>query len=84
MGDVRLVIPHQANKRIIDSVANDLGLQPNRVALTIGELTREAGAVTSEIKTGVERNRAAQAGFNQINDTVREVSEIVGMVDRQT
>nr|MBA3730750.1 hypothetical protein [Sphingomonas sp.] len=48
------------------------------------ELTREAGAVTSEIKTGVERSRAAQMGFGQISDTVREVSEIVGMVDRQT
>ena len=54
------------------------------LATTIGELTREASAVTTEIKTGVERSRAAQAGFNQINDTVREVSEIVGMVDRQT
>src|SRR5688500_18087206 len=56
----------------------------SQIALTIGELTREAGAVTSEIKTGVERSRAAQTGFGQISDTVREVSEIVGMVDRQT
>ena len=53
-------------------------------ASTIGELTREAGAVTSEIKTGVDRSREAQKGFGQISDTVREVSEIVGMVDRQT
>src|SRR5207249_718790 len=51
---------------------------------TIGELTREAGAVTTEIKSGVERSRAAQSGFGTISDTVREVSEIVGMVDRQT
>ena len=48
------------------------------------ELTREASAVTSEIKTGVERSRAAQAGFGQISDTVKEVTEIVSMVDRQT
>src|SRR5205085_5913410 len=41
-------------------------------------------AVTTEIKTGVERSRAAQGGFGTINDTVREVSEIVGMVGRQT
>lgn len=38
LGDLRLVVPHQANKRIIDSVADDLGLPPQRVALTIGEL----------------------------------------------
>jgi len=40
--------------------------------------------VTTDIKTGVERSRAAQSGFGQIGDTVREVSEIVTMVDRQT
>jgi 3-oxoacyl-[acyl-carrier-protein] synthase-3 len=38
VGDVRLVIPHQASKRIIDSVANDLDLPSQRVALTIDEL----------------------------------------------
>jgi methyl-accepting chemotaxis protein len=47
-------------------------------------LTREAGAVTTEIKTGVDRSRAAQSGFGTISETVREVSELVGMVDRQT
>ncbi|MFL6752759.1 MAG: chemotaxis protein, partial [Sphingomicrobium sp.] len=41
-------------------------------------------AVTTEIKTGVERSRDAQSGFGTISETVREVSEIVGMVDRQT
>src|SRR4029077_14846688 len=46
--------------------------------------TREASAVTTEIKSGVERSRAAQQGFTHINDTVKEVSEIVGMADRQT
>ena len=40
--------------------------------------------MTAEIKTGVERSRAAQSGFSTINETVREVSEIVAMVDRQT
>src|SRR5918998_343772 len=58
--------------------------QVQTVSSTIEELTREAGAVTTEIKTGVDRSRAAQSGFGQISDTVREVSEIVGMVDRQT
>jgi methyl-accepting chemotaxis protein len=68
----------------VKKLAHDTRAATSQIALTIGELTREAGAVTSEIKTGVERSRAAQTGFGQISDTVREVSEIVGMVDRQT
>ena len=68
----------------VKKLAHDTRAATSKIALTIGELTREAGAVTSEIKTGVERSRAAQVGFGQISDTVREVSEIVGMVDRQT
>ena len=68
----------------VKKLAHDTRSATSQIALTIGELTREAGAVTSEIKTGVERSRAAQSGFSQISDTVREVSEIVGMVDRQT
>jgi methyl-accepting chemotaxis protein len=68
----------------VKKLAHDTRSATSQIAQTIGELTREAGAVTAEIKTGVERSRAAQSGFNQISDTVREVCEIVGMVDRQT
>ena len=68
----------------VKKLAHDTRAATSQIASTIGELTREASAVTSEIKTGVERSRAAQAGFGQINDTVREVTEIVSMVDRQT
>ncbi|MEO5972804.1 MAG: methyl-accepting chemotaxis protein [Sphingomicrobium sp.] len=68
----------------VKKLAHDTRAATSQIALTIGELTREAGAVTSEIKTGVERSRAAQLGFGAISDTVREVNEIVGMVDRQT
>ncbi len=68
----------------VKKLAHDTRAATNQIGLTIGELTREASAVTSEIKTGVERSRAAQAGFGQIGETVREVAEIVGMVDRQT
>jgi methyl-accepting chemotaxis protein len=68
----------------VKKLAHDTRAATSQIASTIGELTREAGAVTSEIKTGVERSRAAQLGFGQISDTVREVAEIVGMVDRQT
>ncbi|WP_310467371.1 methyl-accepting chemotaxis protein [Sphingomonas sp.] len=68
----------------VKKLAHDTRAATSQIASTIGELTREAGAVTSEIKTGVERSRAAQLGFGAISDTVREVNEIVGMVDRQT
>ena len=68
----------------VKKLAHDTRAATSQIASTIGELTREAGAVTTEIKTGVERSRAAQAGFGTISDTVKEVSEIVGMVDRQT
>lgn len=68
----------------VKKLAHDTRAATNQIALTIGELTREASAVTSEIKTGVERSRAAQAGFGQISETVAEVTEIVSMVDRQT
>src|SRR4051794_15161147 len=68
----------------VKKLAHDTRAATSQIASTIGELTREAGAVTTEIKTGVERSRAAQSGFGTIRDTVREVSEIVGMVDRQT
>ena len=68
----------------VKKLAHDTRAATSQIASTIGELTREAGAVTSEIKTGVDRSREAQKGFGQISDTVREVSEIVGMVDRHT
>jgi methyl-accepting chemotaxis protein len=68
----------------VKKLAHDTRAATSKIAATIGELTREAGAVTSEIKTGVERSHEAQMGFGAIGDTVREVSEIVAMVDRQT
>src|SRR5436305_738351 len=64
--------------------SHDTRAATSQIGSTLGELTREASAVTAEIKTGVERSRAAQSGFGTLSDTVREVSEIVGMVDRQT
>ena len=68
----------------VKKLAHDTRAATSQIASTIGELTREAGAVTTEIKTGVERSREAQSGFGAISETVREVSELVGMVDRQT
>ena len=68
----------------VKKLAHDTRAATSQIGQTIGELTREASAVTTEIKAGVASSRAAQSGFGTISDTVREVSEIVGMVDRQT
>ena len=66
----------------VKKLAHDTRAATSQIASTIGELTREAGAVTTEIKTGVERSRAAQSGFGQISETVREVGEI-GVSERR-
>ncbi|MDP8994290.1 MAG: methyl-accepting chemotaxis protein [Pseudomonadota bacterium] len=68
----------------VKKLAHDTRTATSEIASTVASLTREAEAVTSEIKTGVETSRAARSSFSLINDTVRDVAEIVTMVDRQT
>lgn len=68
----------------VKKLAHDTRGATSEIAATIQSLTREAEAVSSEIKTGVEQSRVAQGGFGRINDTVRDVAEIVALVDRQT
>ena len=65
-------------------LAHDTRAATGEIAGTIASLTREAEAVTSEIRTGVEQSRVAQSGFTRINETVRDVADIVALVDRQT
>jgi methyl-accepting chemotaxis protein len=68
----------------VKKLAHDTRTATSEIAGTIASLTREAELVTSEIKTGVERSRVAQGGFTTVNQTVRDVADIVAMVDRQT
>jgi methyl-accepting chemotaxis protein len=68
----------------VKKLAHDTRAATGEIAATIASLTREAEAVTSEIRTGVEKSRVAQSGFSKITETVRDVSDLVGMVDRQT
>jgi len=68
----------------VKKLAHETRTATSEIAGTIASLTREAEAVTSEIETGVGRSRAAQSGFATLTETVRDVSDIVGMVDRQT
>jgi methyl-accepting chemotaxis protein len=68
----------------VKKLAHDTRTATTQIGQTIGELNREASAVTSEIKTGVERSRAAQTKFREVSDNVREVAQIVEMVDQRT
>ena len=68
----------------VKKLAHETRAATSDIAGTIASLTREAEAVTSEIVTGVDRSRKAQTGFATITGTVRDVADIVAMVDRQT
>jgi methyl-accepting chemotaxis protein len=68
----------------VKKLAHETRAATSEIGGTIASLTREAEAVTSEIGTGVERSRKAQGGFATITETVRDVADIVAMVDRQT
>jgi methyl-accepting chemotaxis protein len=68
----------------VKKLAQDTRGATSEIAATVASLTREAAVVTSEIETGVERSRIAQSGFAAITTAVRDVADIVGLVDRQT
>jgi len=68
----------------VKKLAHDTRGATSEIAATIASLTRESEAVVSEIKAGVEQSRVAQSGFGTINATVRDVADIVALVDRQT
>jgi methyl-accepting chemotaxis protein len=68
----------------VKKLAHETRTATSEIAATVKSLTREAELVTSEIETGVDRSRIAQSSFTTINQTVRDVTDIVAMVDRQT
>ena len=68
----------------VKKLAHETRTATSEIASTVASLTREAEVVTSEIRMGVDRSRIAQGSFTTINQTVRDVADIVGMVDRQT
>jgi methyl-accepting chemotaxis protein len=68
----------------VKKLAHDTRAATSEIATTVASLTREAALVTSEIKAGVDRSRLAQSGFAAVNDTIRDVTDLVAMVDRQT
>jgi len=68
----------------VKKLAHDTRAATGEIAATVASLTREAEAVTSEIKSGVDKSRVAQGRFAAMNENIRDVSDIVALVDRQT
>jgi methyl-accepting chemotaxis protein len=68
----------------VKKLAHETRDATGQIASTIASLSREAEVVTAEIETGVARSREAQGGLANITDTVRHVTDLVAMVDRQT
>src|SRR5256885_1427350 len=54
----------------VKKLAHDTRAATSQIASTIGELTREAGAVTTQIKTGVQGSRAAPSGLEMLSNTM--------------
>jgi len=63
--DIDWLVPHQANKRIIDSVGKKLGLAPERVVLTV-----EKHANTSAASVPLALAEACQDGRIRRGDLV--------------
>ena len=58
--DVDLVVPHQANKRIIDAVVKRLGVDPDRVMINIGTHANTAAAsIPMALSDAVDQGRVA-------------------------
>jgi methyl-accepting chemotaxis protein len=68
----------------VKKLAQDTRAAIDEIGVTMDSLTSEGETFVSEIQNGMARSRQAEAGFARINDTVAEVIDLVGQVDRQT
>ena len=58
ISDVDWLVPHQANKRILDSTAHKLGLDPSKVIVTVDQhANTSAASIPLALATGVEDGR---------------------------
>jgi len=65
VGDVDWLVPHQANRRILDAVSRNLGLAEDRVLVTVGE-----HANTSAASVPLALAAASEAGKLESNQIV--------------
>jgi 3-oxoacyl-[acyl-carrier-protein] synthase-3 len=57
-GDIDWVVPHQANKRILDATAKKLGLAPEKVVVTVNDhANTSAASVPLALDTAVRDGR---------------------------
>ena len=68
----------------VKKLAQDTRAAIDEISVTMDSLTSEGETFVSEIQNGMARSQQAEAGFARINDTVAEVIDLVGQVDRQT
>ena len=62
--DIRLFVPHQANKRIIDATAERLGLNPDQVLINIDRYANTtAGTIPIGLAEAVETDRLKQGDY---------------------
>ena len=68
----------------VKKLAQDTRIAVDEIGVTMDSLTGEGDVFVAAIKNGIARSQAAEAGFARINNTVAEVIDLVGQVDRQT
>ena len=68
----------------VKKLASNTRTAIDEIGITMDSLTDEGATFVAEIQNGMTRSQRAEAGFSRINETVAEVIDLVGQVDRQT
>ncbi|MDA1371308.1 MAG: ketoacyl-ACP synthase III [Proteobacteria bacterium] len=62
--DIKLVVPHQANKRILDSLARRVGIDPDRVFVNVHKYgNTSAGTIPVALTEAVEEGRISPGDY---------------------
>ena len=68
----------------VKKLASDTRTAIDEIGITMDSLTDEGATFVAEIQNGMTRSQRAEVAFARINETVAEVIDLVGQVDRQT
>ena len=68
----------------VKKLAQDTRHAIDEIGTTMDSLNSEGEMFVTEIQSGMARSKQAEAQFARINETVAEVIDLVGQVDRQT
>jgi 3-oxoacyl-[acyl-carrier-protein] synthase-3 len=62
--DIKLVVPHQANKRILDALAKRVGLPPEKVFINVHKYgNTSAGTIPVALTEALEEDRVAPGDY---------------------